>query len=80
MNKTVFALIAAAFMLTACANPMLVTTGCPKPNIPPEPRYPVADLQQGDGADKVAKAYVATVQGQHDYIHGQLLPIMRTYK
>jgi hypothetical protein len=62
-------------LLTACSAHMPV--GCPKPNIPPEPRYPVQDLRPGDKRDKVAKAYVATVRGQHDYIHGQLLPIMR---
>jgi hypothetical protein len=65
----------AFLLLTACSTHMPV--GCPKPNIPPEPHYPVQDLRPGDSRDKVAKAYVATVRGQHDYIHGQLLPIMR---
>jgi hypothetical protein len=70
-------IILAVLLLTACTK--LVPTGCPRPNIPPEPRYPVADLRQGDGADKVAKAYVATVHGQHDYIES-LKHIFRGYE
>lgn len=57
----------------------MVPTGCPSPQIPPEPHYPVQDLRPGDKPDKVAKAYVATVHGQHDYIEN-LKRILEEYQ
>ncbi len=37
--------------------------------VPPEPHYPIDDLRPGDGADVVAKSYVATVAGQREHIN-----------
>lgn len=56
-----------------------VVSGCPRPNIPPAPHYPVSDLKQGDSPAIVAKAYVATVQLQQDYI-GELKHILEGYE
>jgi hypothetical protein len=74
-------IIGSSLLLAGCTTtkPIEVTAPCPKPNIPAEPRYPVQDLKQGDQPDKVMKAYVATVQGQQDYIHKQILPICTAY-
>jgi uncharacterized protein YceK len=49
--------------LSGCATtqPLQVTSGCPKPVIPAEPRYPVQDLKKGDERSTVAKAYVASL-------------------
>lgn len=69
------------FLLTGCATkqPLVVTASCPKPNIPAESHYPVQDLKQDDKPDQVMKAYVATVQGQQDYIM-QLKHILMGYE
>lgn len=57
-------------ILTGCASrPLQVTALCPKPNLPVEPHYPIADLKQGDDKAKVAKAWVASFQGCYDYSH-----------
>lgn len=67
-------------ILTGCtARPLQVTAPCPKPIIPTEPHYPAQDLKQGDKPDRVAKAYAATVQLQHDYI-GELKHVLRGYE
>jgi hypothetical protein len=65
--------------LTGCTTTQPVVVGCPKPNIPPAPHYPVASLKQGDSPATVAKAYVATVRLQQDYI-GELTHILRGYE
>lgn len=57
--RTIF--ILTALLVTACTKTVYVPTGCPRPQLPPEPRYPVADLRPGDAPDKVAKAYVAAL-------------------
>jgi hypothetical protein len=63
------ALILIAVCLGGCATrPVYVPQACPKVTIAPEHHYPVQDLHAGDKPDKVMKAYVATVQGQRDYI------------
>jgi hypothetical protein len=74
-------IVVLASLLGGCTatQPVHVTAPCPKVNIPPEPHYPLQDLKQGDSRAKVAKAYVATVKGQQDYIQ-QLKHIMRGYE
>lgn len=47
--------------ITGCTTMQPVVSGCPKPNIPPAPHYPVADLKRGDSPATVAKAYVASL-------------------
>ncbi len=67
----VVVIILLASCLGGCTTtqPLQVTAPCPKPNLPPEPHYPVQGLKQGDSPATVAKAYVVTVQLQHDYIN-----------
>lgn len=65
--------------LTGCTTMQPVVSGCPKPNIPPAPHYPVASLKQGDSPATVAKAYVSTVQMQQDYI-GELKHVLGGYE
>jgi hypothetical protein len=62
-------LILIAVCLGGCASrTVYVPQACPKVTIAPEHRYPVQDLHAGDRPATVMKAYVATVQGQRDYI------------
>jgi hypothetical protein len=74
------AVIVLASWLGGCTTmqPLQATAPCPRPNIPTEPHYPLQDLKQGDSHTTVAKAYVATLKGQHDYIQ-QLKHILRGY-
>jgi hypothetical protein len=73
-------IIALAVCLSGCAStqPLQVTAPCPKVVIPIEPHYPIQDLKPGSSPPTVAKAYVATVQMQHDYIE-ELRHILRGY-
>ena len=65
------AMTAFCLALTGCATAKPpVILGC-KLNLPQEGHYPITDLKKGDKPGTVAKAYVATVQLQHDYIQMQ---------
>jgi hypothetical protein len=48
-------------LLTACTRTVYVPADCPRPQLPPEPRYATQSLRSGDTPDKVAKAYVASL-------------------
>lgn len=65
-------LLLLCLILTACSHPstayLPVPTPCNRETAPPEPRYPVANLRQGDKPSAVAKAYVGTVRLQQGYI------------
>lgn len=73
-------LVLIPLILIGCTTtqPIKVIVPCPKPNIPAEPYYPVQDLKQGNKPATVAKAYVATVQLQRDYID-ELKHILKGY-
>jgi hypothetical protein len=51
-----------SLLLTACAKTVYVPTQCPRPQLPSEPRYATQSLRPGDTPDKVAKAYVASLE------------------
>lgn len=75
-------IIVLILFLAACNSmqPISISSPCPSPVVPAEPHYPIKDLKQGDNQATVAKAYAASFQLAYDYIHAQLLPILKAYQ
>ena len=79
MNKSIIVLM---LFLTACTTTqpktisVVVPVACAKPVVPDKPTYPIYSLKKGDRPATIAKAYVATVQLQNNYIN-QLISILK---
>jgi hypothetical protein len=67
MNKLIAIIL--SLLLTACAKPVYIASGCPKIELSPEPVYPTASLRKGDPESSVIKAMVMTIKMQRHWIN-----------